>query len=214
MWVCKFKYPAGNAHTPYCNLWPARLHNIFPTFSHRRHAFRQNAIEYKVCVLIFSTTFPWNSSHSRKNSARYDQKCKLVLALKYPLFLSDFNETWIFLTDFRKILKHQISWKSVQWEPSFSMRTDRRTNRRTNMTMLIVALCKFANMPKYETISCLTAVTARNKKYQSRELFGTCDGDLRSYFTGNVAVCILTKHLRAVFVSAASKISPPLLYCR
>jgi len=28
------------------------------------------------------------------------------LHVKYPLFLSDFNEIGIFVTDFRKVLKH------------------------------------------------------------------------------------------------------------
>jgi len=41
--------------------------------------------------------------------------------------LSHFNETEIFATGFLKILKCQISWKSVQWEPNCSMRTDRQT---------------------------------------------------------------------------------------
>jgi hypothetical protein len=63
------------------------------------------------------------------------------LHVKYPLFLSDNNKTWIFSADFRKVLKYQISRKSVQWEQSCSMRPDRRTD----MTKLIVAFRTFAN---------------------------------------------------------------------
>jgi hypothetical protein len=74
------------------------------------------------------------------------------LHVKCPLFLSDFNETWIFWTGFRRKLKNQISWKSVQWEPSFSVWKDGRTERQkdgpTDMTKLIVVLLNLSNAPK------------------------------------------------------------------
>jgi hypothetical protein len=99
-------------------------------------------------VSIFSTTFVWNIFHYKKNWARCDQNMCIGLHVNYPLFLSDFKETWIFSKVFRKIHRYQISWKSVQWLPSFFMRTDRRTDGRTDMTKLIVGFRHFANAPK------------------------------------------------------------------
>ena len=58
--------------------------------------FGKKFTEHKISVFIFPTHFIWNISHSKMNSERYYHKYE-----KYPLFLSDFNETWIFLRDFR-----------------------------------------------------------------------------------------------------------------
>jgi len=116
-----------------------------------------------MCILIFYTTFAWNISHSKKNWARYDKKkfseilLKMYIGLhvKYRLFLSDFNETWIFWADLWNIFKYQISWKSIQWEPSCSMRTDRRTD----MTKLILASRNFVRAPKNGRFEFSTLVT-------------------------------------------------------
>ena len=86
--VCSLRYPACNAHAPYCHLWPALLYNIFPTLSHKWHDFRKKVTEHKMCVLIFSTNFVWKISHSKKKWARFDQKCIYIgLHVKYRLFL-------------------------------------------------------------------------------------------------------------------------------
>jgi hypothetical protein len=50
---------------------------------------------------------------------------------------------------FKKNPKYQISSKSIQWELSFSMQTERQTN----MIKLVVAFCSFMNAPKqYQTV--------------------------------------------------------------
>jgi hypothetical protein len=112
--VCCLSYPACNAHPPYCHLWPVRL------------CLGKGVIECKMCASIFSTTFIWNISHSKENWIRYDKKMCICLPVKYPLFMSELEFSGQI---FRKILKYEISWKSVQWEPSCSMQTDRQTDR-------------------------------------------------------------------------------------
>ena len=39
----------------------------------------------------------------------------MKIHVKYPLLFFDFHETLILSTDFRKILKYRILWKSVEW---------------------------------------------------------------------------------------------------
>jgi hypothetical protein len=51
----------------------------FSTLSHKYCDFRKNVTEYKMCVFVFSTTFVYNISHSKKNLMRYRQKSRNVL---------------------------------------------------------------------------------------------------------------------------------------
>jgi hypothetical protein len=36
----------------------------------------------------------------------------------YPMFLFDFNQIWILLTNLNRSFQFQVSRKSVMWEPS------------------------------------------------------------------------------------------------
>jgi hypothetical protein len=79
VFACSLAYPARNAHAPYFNV----LYGPFgsPTFSdlsHKRHDFPKNVTERKMCVLILSTSFVWNISHSKKKLATYYYKCEIV----------------------------------------------------------------------------------------------------------------------------------------
>ena len=53
----------------------------FSTLSHKRCDFRKNITEYKMCVLIFSTTFIRKISRSEKNSVRFCHECRNVFML-------------------------------------------------------------------------------------------------------------------------------------
>jgi hypothetical protein len=70
------------------------------------------------------------------------------LHVNYPLFVSDFNATWVSWRDFRKRnLKYEVSSQFVSWAAE-SFHADRWTDVRTYITKLIVAYRCFANAPK------------------------------------------------------------------
>jgi len=133
------------------------------------------------CVLIFSSTFFWNTSHCTKNWA----KCKLVSkeSTRYscPVFWD-----WNSLGSFAK--NSQIS-NFIKIRPVGAAlfhaggRTDGRRNGQRDMTRLIVAFRSCANAPKnvHEEL-------ARQQPgfYQKREcLLNSCqDGTNASTWTG------------------------------
>ena len=73
------------------------------------------------------------------------------LHVKYPLILSDFNETCIFLTVFWKNTQILSFMKIRPVGAEFfhaDRRTDGRADARTDITKLIVASRSFANAPQ------------------------------------------------------------------
>ena len=66
-------------HTNLTSVACLALLHFFP-LSQKRHAFRKTVIGHKMSVLIFSTYFIQNISHSKKNSLRYFQNCTSVFA--------------------------------------------------------------------------------------------------------------------------------------
>ena len=119
------------------------LQNFF-TLSDKRHDFRGGGvILHNTCVWIFSENFVRNVSILNRNEQN------MIINVywspsKVPFILWDFNETWIILTDFRKIIKHRILWKTVRWESSCCMRTDGQRD----VAILIVTFHDYANALK------------------------------------------------------------------
>jgi hypothetical protein len=67
------------------------------------------------------------------------------LQVKFPLFLSGFNETLIFSTDFRKISNIKFHQSPSSWSRVVPCG---RTDGHTDMTKLTIAFRNFANAPK------------------------------------------------------------------
>jgi hypothetical protein len=130
---CTFLYRACNAHAPYCQLWPARLYDIFPRYLIRGRIFGgEKVIEHKTCVLILSTTFAWKKFLILRRIER-DQNCISVFMYSagyfgHILMKLEFSQIFMKIRPVGAGLFHM--------------------DRQTEMTKLIFAFRNFPNAPK------------------------------------------------------------------
>jgi hypothetical protein len=110
------------------------------------------------CVFWFSLQICLKHFSFCKKSSEILLKTYKGLRIKYRLFLSDFNETWILSTDFRKKFKYWISWKFLQIELSFCMRTDRRINM-SKWIVFVFCVGSAVTHQIYCSLSRLTVLT-------------------------------------------------------
>ena len=116
------------------------------------------------CVFWFSLQlFVWVFLVVRRND-RCMIKNIYWSSCKAPCILPDFNETWIFSTDFRKACELQISWNSVHWEQRYFMRAGRTDGRRV-LTKLTVAFRNFESPLRILTMAvCVVWPTGKNPR--------------------------------------------------
>jgi hypothetical protein len=128
----------------YFHSQPVRLCNIFPHHLTNGTILGKTTIEHKMCVLIFPKNLVRNTSHSKKNSARY-HKCKQV----FTKSTRNSSHFLIKLLISRQICEKPINIKFNQ-NPSRESRVVpcERTDWHTHMTNPIVAFQDFANEPK------------------------------------------------------------------
>jgi hypothetical protein len=145
----------------YYYLWPVLLYDIYPHYL-IKNIFGKKLLNIKR-FFFFSTSSVWHISYCRKNPARYHKRTKLFM-WNTRYCCRDFNEPWIFSTDFRKTSNYKFKWKSVQWEPRFFMRTDK--------TKLILAFLIVSNSPEdLKTATCFGSLLSNPQAVPHRVIY-------------------------------------------
>jgi len=126
--MCRLSDTPCNWHAPCCRLWLAPPYNTFSTRSLKRHDFQKKLLGTK-CVFWLPLQRLSDIFHILRRTER--DIIKFTLIAKQSLSSCDFIDTSMISASFGKIVKYQISGKSVLWEQSCSMRTVGWTKVRT-----------------------------------------------------------------------------------
>ena len=136
----------------YCHLWPVWLYLIFPHYLINGMISVEKLFITK-CVFDCLCNFCLRIFHSEKNRARFDQKHILVFMWS-TIYISQILVKIEFSRRiFQKYSNIKKPWKSVQWKPRCSMRTDGQTDM-TKPSSLFSQFCERAwNVRLYSVFS-------------------------------------------------------------
>ena len=137
MCVCSLRYPACNAHGPYCYLWPVWLYSIFPHYLINGTIFGKKIIELEIRVLI--------SCALRSETFLILRRTERDMVKNVYLMLVVFNEAGLSLSDCRKFSNIKFNVNSSCGNPAVPCG---RTDGQTHMTKLTTAFRSFACAPK------------------------------------------------------------------
>ena len=127
VYICSLRYPACNAHAPYCHLYSVWLYYIFFHFPTNCMIFGTTLLNKK-CVFVFATSPESFLILRRIHRYRLNIQVPSSKVHVNTLILSDVVELEFYRWIFEKN-SNKISWKSVYWQPSCSTLTGGQTWR-------------------------------------------------------------------------------------
>jgi hypothetical protein len=101
-----------------------------------------------MCVFIFSTNFS-ETFLILRTEHNNDQNCTLNFIWSACYSFPILNKLEICRQFFAAIHQYQISWKSVQWEPSYTTRTDRHDEANSRLSQFWESATNTASESSY-----------------------------------------------------------------